>query len=101
MEAHRPLVPLLAGLAQGAKGAERGCFFRRIGERPILRKVQAFGHIDMPEKRRTFDLPRVLLGANQKRFPLCDLRDFAVKFVRAATVPPQKESFIWRPLTAK
>jgi hypothetical protein len=26
----------------------------------------------MPERLRTFDLSRVLPGANQRRFPLCD-----------------------------
>jgi hypothetical protein len=34
--------------------------------------------IDVPERLRTFDLPRVLPGTNQKRFPLCDLGVFAV-----------------------
>jgi hypothetical protein len=34
--------------------------------------------IGMAERLRTFDLPRVLPGTNQKRFPLCDLGVFAV-----------------------
>jgi hypothetical protein len=33
----------------------------------------------MPERLRTFDLPRELPGANQKRFPLRDLGVSAVK----------------------
>jgi hypothetical protein len=33
----------------------------------------------MPERLRTFDLPRILPGANQKQFPLCDLGVSAVK----------------------
>jgi hypothetical protein len=32
----------------------------------------------MLERLRTFDLSRVLLGANQKRSPLCDLSVSAV-----------------------
>jgi hypothetical protein len=35
--------------------------------------------INMPERLRTFDLSREVPGANQKQFPLCDLRAFAVK----------------------
>jgi hypothetical protein len=44
MEAHRPLVPSKAELIQGAEAAEKGWFFWRIGERPILQKLQACGH---------------------------------------------------------
>jgi hypothetical protein len=32
----------------------------------------------VPERLRTFDLPRVLLGTNQKEFPLRDLSVSAV-----------------------
>jgi hypothetical protein len=53
-------------------------FFWRIGERPIL-QTPGPAAIDKPETLRTFDLPRVLLGTNQKRFPLCDLRVSAVR----------------------
>ena len=41
MEAHRPLVPPEAELA---RGAEKGVFFWRIAERPILQKTYAYGH---------------------------------------------------------
>jgi hypothetical protein len=35
--------------------------------------------INMPEGLMPFDLSRVLLGANQKQFPLCDLGGSAVR----------------------
>jgi hypothetical protein len=41
---YRPLVPPRAGLVRDAEAAERGWFFWRIGERPILQKPQAFSH---------------------------------------------------------
>jgi hypothetical protein len=37
--------------------------------------------INMPERLRAFDLPRVLLGTNQKQFPLCDLGASAVRIL--------------------
>jgi len=37
--------------------------------------------MDMPKRLRTFDLPRVVPGTNQKRFPLCDLGVSAVKVI--------------------
>ena len=35
----------------------------------------------MPERLRTFDLPRVLPGTNQKQFTLCDLGVSAVNVI--------------------
>jgi hypothetical protein len=37
--------------------------------------------VNMPEKLRTFDLPRVFLGTNQKQFPLGDLGGSAVRIL--------------------
>jgi len=45
----------MMGLARGTEGAERGRFFWRIGERPILQKFQACG-TDLPKRLGIFDL---------------------------------------------
>jgi len=66
---------------EDAEDAERGGYFWRIGERPILQKLHACGHKNMPKRLRPFDLPRVLLGTNQKQFSLCDLGASAVRIL--------------------
>jgi hypothetical protein len=37
--------------------------------------------INIPKSIRTFDLPRVLLGTNQRQLSLCDLGDSAVRIL--------------------
>jgi len=49
-----PTRPAWAGLVRDAEAAERD-FFWRIGERPILQKLQAFG-INIPLRLKAFDL---------------------------------------------
>jgi hypothetical protein len=77
---HRPLVPRRRDSFEARREQREGVFSGESVRGRFSRSPRPTA-IDMPERLRSFDLPRVLLGTNQKRFPLCDLGVSAVNVI--------------------
>jgi hypothetical protein len=74
---NRPFVPQRRDSFE-TRRAQREDVFSGESVRGRFSRSLRSAAMDVPERLRTLDLPRVLLGTNQKRFPLCELGVSAV-----------------------